>query len=601
MDSSESASSSFFPSSLSLFNIRSRVSVTLRSSNYLQWKTQFLPFLKSQSLLGFIDGSVEAPPVTIKDETGGETSNPEYLNWFQTDQLILSWINATLAEESLCHVVGLTTALETWKELEDVYNLQQMEGEFEATQHPPGHTVARKAKGQTGSVKNNEIAKAAWKDSVRQKLNSLNDIDRSTASCTIFRVPPRIRIFDDAAYEPQIVSIGPYHRGKKQLQSMEKYKWQYLHNFLSRKGVMSLDGFLDEMQTLEKDARNRYSKDVSLDCSEFLEMMVLDGCFVVEFFLKFTESTLGSLSPDPILDSRLIWDSVGHDLLLVENQLPLFVISHIFDTYNPSNPSLIPLPLDKLALNFFHRMADFIITGTEPLPAMESIHHLLHLVYINLIPPLPQLSTQSHNSVLAKLKSFLFPNPSISSQPIWNIPSVQGLQEAGVKIRKGKGENFLDIKFSKGVMEIPYVDIDDFTNTFLRNMIAYEQIHRPERLCFSLYTLFMDDLINTTKDVDELTKKGIIENSLGSDEDVTVLFNQMGKGTIVSWDDHSLELTEEINRYCSTKRNIWRAKLVHDYFSNPWAFISLIGALLLLLLTLLQTLFSILPYAQPRN
>ncbi|KAG9441347.1 hypothetical protein H6P81_017201 [Aristolochia fimbriata] len=213
------------------------------------------------------------------------------------------------------------------------------------------------------------------------------------------------------------------------------------------------------------------------------------------------------------------------------------------------------------------------------------------------------IQAEKHNSQLLMMKSLLSScsqllptrrpdssndhpsQPSRPSQSLRNIPTIQGLLEAGVKICKGKGRSFLDIKFRKGVMEIPYVLIQDSTNILLRNMIAYEQIHCPERFCFTVYAVLMDYLIHTTKDVEELTYKGIIDNSLGSHEDVALLFNRIGKGIILSGDHDILNLIAEVNRYCSSKQHKWRAKLVHDYFSNPWAIFSLIGALVLLLLT----------------
>ncbi|KAG9441346.1 hypothetical protein H6P81_017200 [Aristolochia fimbriata] len=601
------------PSPLSLFDIRSRVTVKLRSSNYPKWKTQFLPFLRSQNLVGFVDGSVMAPPVSIQDETGIQTSNPEYLNWFQTDQMIVSWINATLSEESLSLVSGLETAYETWKKLEEVYTEQRMDGESQSMQPSPDQKIVGKEKGKTRRLKNREADKAAWKDSMRKKLDSLKDIDRQDTTPTIIRVPTRIRKHDSAAYEPEIVSIGPYHRGKKNLLAMEKHKWQYLYDFLSRKGV-NLDEFLDDMQRKEQEARNCYSEDVSLSSTEFVEMIALDGCFILELFLKCTEYRFLSDPADPICDSRLVLDSVAEDVFLVENQLPLSILYHIFDTHGPSNPSL---PLDKLAMKLFQLVSGFVITSSVPV-SVKSTHHLLHLLYENLIPPIPlPLSTQTHNSLLLKMKSLLSScsqllptrrpdssndHPSQASHPsqsLWNIPTIQGLQEAGVKICKGKGRNFLDIKFRKGVMEIPYVDIDGFTNIFLRNMIVFEQIYHPERLCFSVYATLMNNMINTTKDVEILSSEGIIDNSVGSVEAVASLFNRIGKGIIISWDNDSMRLTAEVNKYCSSRQHKWRAKLVRDYFSNPWAIVSLIGALVLLLLTFLQSVFSVLSYVHP--
>ncbi|KAG9441348.1 hypothetical protein H6P81_017202 [Aristolochia fimbriata] len=303
-----------------------------------------------------------APPVLIQDETGIQTSNPEYLNWFQTDQMIVSWINATLSEESLSLVSGLETAYETWKKLVEVYTEQRMDGESQSMQPSPDQKIEGKEKGKTRRLENRETDKAAWKDCMRKKLDSLKDIDRQKTTPTIIRVPTRIRRHDNAAYEPEIVSIGPYHRGKKNLLAMEKHKWQYLYDFLSRKGV-NLNEFLDDMQRKEQEARNCYSEDVSLSSTEFVEMIMLDGCFILELFLKCNESRLHRESDDPICDNRLGLDSVANDILLVENQLPLSILYHIFDTHGPSNHSL---PLDKLGMKLFQQMSGFVMTNSVP-------------------------------------------------------------------------------------------------------------------------------------------------------------------------------------------------------------------------------------------
>uniref|UniRef100_A0A7N2M7E7 Uncharacterized protein n=1 Tax=Quercus lobata TaxID=97700 RepID=A0A7N2M7E7_QUELO len=45
---------------------------------------------------------------------------------------------------------------------------------------------------------------------------------------SIFRVPKRLVDINDHFYEPNSVSIGPYHRGKPHFQMIEEHKWRYL-------------------------------------------------------------------------------------------------------------------------------------------------------------------------------------------------------------------------------------------------------------------------------------------------------------------------------------------------------------------------------------
>ena len=38
------------------------VTIELSSSNYLLWKSQLLPLLESQELIGYVDGTIKIPP-----------------------------------------------------------------------------------------------------------------------------------------------------------------------------------------------------------------------------------------------------------------------------------------------------------------------------------------------------------------------------------------------------------------------------------------------------------------------------------------------------------------------------------------------------------
>ncbi|KAF8369725.1 hypothetical protein HHK36_032252 [Tetracentron sinense] len=98
------------------------VSIKLNSTNYLFWKTQLLPLIESLELLEHIDGSVLPPQQFISSpDDKGEIVNPQYDLWKKTDRLLLGWINGTLSEEVLSHVVGLTSARDVWMCLENTF------------------------------------------------------------------------------------------------------------------------------------------------------------------------------------------------------------------------------------------------------------------------------------------------------------------------------------------------------------------------------------------------------------------------------------------------------------------------------------------------
>ncbi|VVA34120.1 PREDICTED: UPF0481 [Prunus dulcis] len=83
-------------------------------------------------------------------------------------------------------------------------------------------------------------------------------------------------------------------------------------------------------------------------------MMILDGCFVIELFRKFvvrqTSDEKHVDGNDPIFRMDCMFQYLCHDLLLLENQLPWFVLQHLYNlTLDPEpekySPSLTILML----------------------------------------------------------------------------------------------------------------------------------------------------------------------------------------------------------------------------------------------------------------
>ncbi|CAL2259382.1 unnamed protein product [Prunus armeniaca] len=77
-------------SMVSLPNISYVVSIKLDRTNYIIWKAQFLPLLKSIGLIGYVDQTNSCPSQFTSD---GVTPNPAYADWHKLDQQLLSWIN----------------------------------------------------------------------------------------------------------------------------------------------------------------------------------------------------------------------------------------------------------------------------------------------------------------------------------------------------------------------------------------------------------------------------------------------------------------------------------------------------------------------------
>lgn len=109
----------------------------------------------------------------------------------------------------------------------------------------------------------------------------------------------------------------------------------------------------DSMKEIEERARSFYEGPISLSSKEFVEMLILDGCFVLELFRGATEcfKTLGYSRNDPIFAIRGSMHSIQRNMIMLENQLPLLVLDLPLGIQlgNPNFTGLVA----NLALRFF--------------------------------------------------------------------------------------------------------------------------------------------------------------------------------------------------------------------------------------------------------
>ena len=114
-----------------------------------------------------------------------------------------------------------------------------------------------------------------------------------------------------------------------------------------------------------------------------------------------------------------------------------------------------------------------------------------------------------------------------------------------------------------------------------------------------LFRSVLDYLINTSKDVDILVRKNILLNWIEDSESVANLFNGLCKNIIYSYiSSHFTILCKELNAYCSNPWNKLKATLRRDYCNTPWRTAASIAGILLLVLTIIQTVSSVLQVVQ---
>ncbi|XP_077225460.1 UPF0481 protein At3g47200-like isoform X2 [Tasmannia lanceolata] len=451
-----------------------------------------------------------------------------------------------------------------------------------------------------------------WVISIRQKVEEAgkDEVGTSWAKLCIYRVPKCLREGDDKAYVPQVVSLGPYHHAKRRLREMDSHKWRSLHQILKRSN-QDVKLYLNAIQELEDKARACYEGTIPLSSNEFVETMVLDSCFVLELFRGAAAEgfkELGYSRNDPVFAMRGLMHSVQRDMIMLENQIPLFVLDRLLNLQIGDDRQMGLV--SRLALRFF----DPLMPTDEPLRKrdrnrIESLSSSDHTTFdplteqggLHCLDVFRRSLLRCETTKYSKSLSYYFRRVADKRRQQL-IHCVMELRESGIKFKKKKTDRFWDIKFHNGVLEIPRLLIHDGTKSLFLNLIAFEQCHLDCSNDITSFVIFMDNLINSSEDVGYLHYCGIIEHWLGSDDEVADLFNRLCQEVVFDINDSYLsKLSEEVNRYYNHRWNAWRASLKHNYFGNPWAIISLIAAIFLIALTLTQTFYGVYGYYRPNS
>ena len=157
----------------------------------------------------------------------------------------------------------------------------------------------------------------------------------------------------------------------------------------------------------------------------------------------------------------------------------------------------------------------------------------------------------------------------------------------------------LDLQFLGRTLKIPQIKVEDSTEILLRNMVALEQCYYPHESYITDYVAVLDFLINTDKDVDFLVKNGIIVNWLGDSNAVAELFNGLWKNiTQTTFNTEYLRICEDLNAFCKHPWHRKVATLRRDYCNTPWKMVASIAGIALLILTVIQTVCSVLQVVQ---
>ncbi|KAF6153790.1 hypothetical protein GIB67_001023 [Kingdonia uniflora] len=425
-----------------------------------------------------------------------------------------------------------------------------------------------------------------WVLDVKEKLSKVDTIMEAEhwTRHSINKIPPGVTNLNKKAYSPQSVSFGPYHKGEVHLMRMEDHKDRaFLH--LLKRSNKPFENYVNEVNKVLPELMEAYESldpKWELDQTKFLELMIVDGCFMLEILRTSTGISNDYATNDLIFSYHGMLNfmpDLKRDMLMLQNQLPMLLLEKLVYVETGKEKKQLEDFLNKTIVKF-----------CSPSQRFRNIGPCLHVLDVYRKSLLQDPSKKS--------RDFMHKHSTKESTGDM-IRSVMELHEAGIRFKVSKTRSLEDIKFRGGVLSLPIVVVDDTTETTFLNLMAYERFHFGVGREVTSYIFFMDNIIDSAKDISLLHSSGIIQNAIGSDKATATLFNSLSKDVTLDPNSHLDMVHKEVNDYCKNKCNEWRANLIHTYFRNPWTILSVVAAIFIIALTLAQTVYTIYPYYHP--
>ena len=443
-------------------------------------------------------------------------------------------------------------------------------------------------------------------------------------------------------YEPRVVSFGPIHHGG------EKYKLVMTNEFVNGSAEKISDLYKKVGEKITE-LRDCYEEEVNKkfkDDKALAWLLLVDGCAILQYIhcaVNTADPARADENKFEVLNIKP--DSVAftqQDLFLLENQLPYCLLKWLTEwsgnefglksikkyievlvrVPEQEDPSLILSCawLSSLSWNWskpsekkegrqssnigcaclsllswcFSQRRKRRQEETKPqesdqlsipMDENEDPIHLLDLLRTQLLGKDQQIKPKKPNGE--------------KMETLQSYRNVQELRAAGIHVERSKRKNscLREISFSKlcclGYLWLPPITVDDSTRPKFLNLIAYEScLDFINDFGITSYVSFLDSLIDEANDVKMLRKAGILYNCLGSDEEVAQVFNEIGTDLVPNSKIYG-NIRFQIQKHYENNFMTLLAQFYHDHFSSPWTFMAFVGALLALVLTIIQTKYAV--------
>ncbi|CAN6329122.1 unnamed protein product [Urochloa humidicola] len=518
---------------------------------------------------------------------------------------------------------------------------------------PPRHIapLKKKSRDDIGTPNNQQVAAAI-------PIRFANPIRRDSPM-TIVRfsaILPSYQPSHANITSPTAVAIGPYHHGSPKLLGMEAVKTDAVKKFCEVVANQTLEvasqtaeetpkpreAALLKIKALAETIRSCYNigdeKLTSIDDGELSEMMLRDGCFLLQFMQKVGGDNNLATSNEDIIYTRM--GAITRDILLVENQIPWVVVQTLMELGNLDSESIVDKFLGNLA-NVFHVGGRNIINtntkassdpvsrgAVEGAPTASPTSWRLHLSQMRRMRRMrdeeqaedkeegeeddkgdvrvegeeAERKEEEPQHLLAIFHRHHVGKARTQGACLYILPSLGSsaveLAEMGVKLTATKTKKFGDMEMKKrrwplglfGELSLAPLALDQRTACWMLNMVAYEAFlgaTRADNFAVSSYIFLVAHLINREEDVQDLRARGIISSAM-SDGETLKFFKSAAPSLRIG--DRYIEIAGKIQEY-TKERWIWIA--IHSFIYNNFKIIIAVLSVVGVLAGLFKTIMSL--------
>ncbi|PVH48314.1 hypothetical protein PAHAL_4G306400 [Panicum hallii] len=223
-----------------------------------------------------------------------------------------------------------------------------------------------------------------------------DDDDDNGIPVSVFNVPKQLRVHKPEAYTPQFIALGPYHHWRPELYEMERYKLAAARRAQRRLCAgLKLEGLVQQFARLERKVRAHYHRYLDFSGETLAWTMVVDGAFLLEF-LQIYAADEGDGRALRRVSSRMahLVDFAGRksahnlilrDMLMLENQVPLFLLRKILEPQCASADEAAGL-LARMVTGLMKELCPFKMMDSFPAVDVGKHAHLLEVLYHILLP-----------------------------------------------------------------------------------------------------------------------------------------------------------------------------------------------------------------------